>query len=105
MEITFLLEMLTKEKLLDELKRLKPELEKKYKVKSIGLFGSYLKDNISEKNDIDILVEFYKGADLFDYIGLNLFLKEIFHKNVDLVSKTALRDKLRKYILKDVVYL
>ncbi|MFO7794608.1 MAG: nucleotidyltransferase family protein [Promethearchaeia archaeon] len=105
MQITFLLEMLTKEKILDELKRLKPELEEKYKVKSIGLFGSYLNDDVSEKSDIDILVEFYKGADLFDYIGLNLFLEKTFNKKVDLVSKPALRDELRNYILKDVAYL
>lgn len=105
MKTPFLLEMLTKEKILKKLKKLKPQLEKKYKVKEIGLFGSYLNRNVEEKNDIDILVEFDKGADLFDYIGLNLFLEEIFHKKVDLVSKLALRDELKKHILQEVVYL
>ncbi|HNI90772.1 MAG TPA: nucleotidyltransferase domain-containing protein [Leptospiraceae bacterium] len=43
-----------KEKLLS----LKPELIEKYKIKRIGLFGSFANGTFHDKSDIDILVEF-----------------------------------------------
>lgn len=96
--------MLDKNEILAILKNLKEELEKQYKVKKIGLFGSYSKEPSSEKSDIDILVEFHPGADLFDFIGLNLFLEEKFNNNVELISKPALRDELKEDITKSVIY-
>ena len=47
-----------KKALKEKIKELKPVLEKKYKVKSIGLFGSFARDEANEDSDIDILVEF-----------------------------------------------
>ena len=52
--------MLTKEEILEKFKENKEEI-KKYGVKKIGLFGSYVRGNQKEKSDIDILVEFEKG--------------------------------------------
>jgi uncharacterized protein len=96
--------MLDKNEILDILKELKKELKDEYKVKNIGLFGSYSKKNYSAESDIDILVEFYQGADLFDYIGLNLFLEEKFQHKVDLVSKSAVREELKEEIMSSVIY-
>lgn len=50
------------------------------------------------------MVEFHPGADLFDFIGLNLFLEEKFNNNVDLISKPASRDELKEDITKSVIY-
>lgn len=96
--------MLDKNEILDILKELKEELKNEYKVKNIGLFGSYSKKNYSAESDIDILVEFYQGADLFDFIGLNLFLEEKFRHKVDLVSKSAVREELKEEIMGSVIY-
>jgi len=48
------------------LKKIKPEIMKKYKVKEIGVFGSFARGEETEESDIDILVTFEEGATLFD---------------------------------------
>lgn len=93
-----------KEEILSILKSLKSEIKKKYKVKNLGLFGSYVKKEQKETSDIDILVEFEEDADLFHLIGLSLFLEESFNTKVDVVSKSALKKELRDIILQEVIY-
>ena len=96
--------MKSKEEILSILKKLKNEIQSKYKVKNIGLFGSYINNMQKEKSDIDLLVEFEEDADLLHYMGLLLFLEENFNKKVDLVSKFALKEELREHILEEVIY-
>ena len=94
----------TKEEILSILKNLKSEIKTKYRVKNLGLFGSYVKKEQKETSDIDILVEFEDDADLFHLIGLSLFLEENLNIKVDVVSKSALKKELRENILQEVIY-
>ena len=94
----------SKEEILTILKKLKNELKSNYKIKNIGLFGSYVNNKQKEASDIDILVEFEENADLFHYIGLSLFLEEYFNKKVDVISKFALKEELREHILQEAIY-
>jgi len=80
------------------------DLLKRYGVKRIGLFGSYVKDQQREDSDIDILVE-VEGISLLDFVGLELKLTEILGRKVDLVSAKALKPYVKPYILKEVEYL
>lgn len=96
--------MTIKEEVLKRLRETKPEVKKKYRVKEIALFGSFVRSEQKETSDIDILVEFEENADLFDLVGLALFLEEKLKRKVDVVPKAALRDELRGYILRDVIY-
>ena len=93
-----------KEEILRILKKLKEDIKIKYKVKSIGIFGSYINNEQTDDSDIDFLVEFEENADLFHYVGLTLFLEEQFNKKVDVISKPALKEELRKNILQEVIY-
>ena len=93
-----------KEEILSILKNLKSEIKTKYRVKNLGLFGSYVKKEQQEASDIDILVDFEEDADLFHLIGLSLFLEENFNVKVDVVSKSALKEELRDNILQEVIY-
>jgi len=93
-----------KEDILRILKNLKEDIKIKYKVKSIGIFGSYINNEQTDDSDIDFLVEFEEKADLFHYVGLTLFLEEQFNKKVDVISKPALKEELRKKILQEVIY-
>ena len=93
-----------KEEILSLLKNLKSEIKTKYRVKNLGLFGSYVKKELQEASDIDILVDFEEDADLFHLIGLSLFLEENFNVKVDVVSKSALKEELRDNILQEVIY-
>jgi len=94
----------SKEEVFIIIQKLKNEIKTKYKVKSIGLFGSYVSNKQKDTSDIDFLVEFEDDADLFHYIGLSLFLEEYFKKKVDVISKPALKEELRESILQEVIY-
>lgn len=97
--------MTTKEKVLKVLKDSKPEIKNKYKVKKLGLFGSYVSGEYKKTSDIDILVDFEENADLFDFIGLSMYLEEKLKQKVEVVSKNALRDEIKDNILLQVIYI
>jgi len=94
----------SKEEILDKLKNVKKNLKIKYKVKSIGLFGSYVSNKQIATSDIDFLVEFDNDADLFHFVGLSRYLEEIFNTKVDVISKPTLKEELKQQILKEVIY-
>jgi len=91
------------EKYLAILSPLKPEMAARYMVKEIGIFGSVVRGEESQTSDVDVLVEFEEGADLFHLIGLALFLEEALQRKVDVVSRRALRAELRSSVLQEVV--
>jgi len=91
------------EDVLTKLRELKPILAARYKVRELSLFGSFVRGEQNLSSDIDLLAEFDSEADLFDWIGLALYLEEIFQRPVDVVSKDALRAELRESVLHQVV--
>ncbi|HDG97157.1 MAG TPA: nucleotidyltransferase [Desulfobacterales bacterium] len=95
------------EEILRILKEHKDELFNKYKVKEIGLFGSYRRGEDREKSDVDILVEFEPDAkiSLLDFIEIEIYLSELLGKRVDLVEKSGLKPRIGKHILQEVIYL
>ena len=94
-------------KMLDEIKNIlaqhKEELRRKYKVKEIGIFGSYIRGEQRKKSDVDILVEFKEPIGL-EFIELAEFLENILEVKVDLVSKGAIKPNRRRYIEEDLIY-
>ncbi|AEK19775.1 nucleotidyltransferase family protein [Methanococcus maripaludis] len=96
-------------KTLFELKKIIHEnrdaLIKKYKVKTLGIFGSYVRNEQKETSDIDVLVEFQENSINFDnYMGLKYYLEDLFQKDVDLVIKDDLKVEIKNYILNEVEY-
>ncbi|MBC7105959.1 MAG: nucleotidyltransferase family protein [Firmicutes bacterium] len=89
------------------LENLKPELAKKYKIKEIGVFGSWVRGEQKKNSDIDILVEFEEnaGISLFDFIEIEDYLRKKVGIKVDLVEKKALKPYIGKNILREVIYL
>lgn len=85
------------------LKSQKQLLKEKFQVKKIGVFGSFARGEESKDSDIDILVEFYEpiGWEFFD---LQDYLKDILRREVDLVTKKALKPQIKTVILNEVKY-
>lgn len=83
-----------KMKSLEEIKKIsiehKEELRKKFKVKELGIFGSYVKKEEKRESDIDVLVTFEKPIVLFEFIDLEEYLENLLETKVDLVSKKGL---------------
>lgn len=72
----------------------------KYEVATIALFGSYVRGEQNRKSDTDFLIEF-KEPTFRNYIGLLSELKRLIGREVDLVSKDALKKRIKPYILKE----
>lgn len=95
---------MTKEHIKNTIKQHKNVLSG-YGIKSLSLFGSYIRGEENEKSDIDLLVEFNKTIDLFNFIGLENYLSDICGRKVDLVMKSSLKPRIKDQILKEAVAL
>ncbi|WP_322493513.1 nucleotidyltransferase family protein [Chloroflexus sp.] len=95
--------MLNAETILATLKELQPIIATRYKAAAIGLFGSFARGEQTATRDIDLLADFAESADVFDVIGLALYLEEIFQRPVDVAPKRALRAELQDAVLGEVV--
>jgi len=91
------------EEIREIIRRRMPELKEKFKVKRIGVFGSFVHDKQNSSSDIDIIVEFKEPVG-FEFLRLKVYLEEIFGRDVDLITPNALRPEIRDKILKEVVY-
>lgn len=83
----------------------KDVLRKKYKVRNIGIFGSFARGEQRANSDIDVLVEFEGLPDIFLLIDLEDYLKNLTKRKVDVVRKNAVRDELKDIIAKEVMYI
>ena len=91
------------EKIIFKLRRNKVILKEKYNVKSIQIFGSYIRGEQKKGSDLDVLVEFYETIDLFKFMELEAFLSEKLGMKVDLVMKDTLKPRIKERILKEAV--
>ncbi|OIN96177.1 hypothetical protein AUJ66_07005 [Candidatus Desantisbacteria bacterium CG1_02_38_46] len=96
---------MTKDEIINILSTQLPFIQKQFYVKEIGVFGSFVKQEYSEESDIDVLVELdNRHNDLFNFIRLKDYLEELFHKEVDLVMKGAIKPRIKDKILKEAIY-
>lgn len=87
-----------------KLELLKPELKEKFKVNTIGFFGSYVRGEQKKTSDLDVLVDFYEPISLFRFIDLEDFLSQQLEVKVDLVMRDALKPRIKDSILNEAIY-
>jgi predicted nucleotidyltransferase len=80
------------------------DIFKKYQVKNLAIFGSFVKNQQRKNSDLDFLVEF-DNATFDNYMGLWKELKRLFHRKIDLINKSALKEKIKPHILKSAEWL
>jgi uncharacterized protein len=85
----------------------KDEVSRKYKVREIGIFGSFVRGEQKKRSDIDILVEFDASniPGLLKLSQMERYLQKLLRQKVDLVIKSGIRPELKRGILKEVVYI
>ena len=88
-----------------QLKEQYPRLSSQYKIESLGLFGSYVRNEQQEDSDLDLLVSFFETPSFFTFLELENCLSDILDTKVDLVMKDALKPNIGKQILREVVML
>ncbi len=95
---------MNKQQVLTLLSQHRDEIAKKFAVEHLALFGSTARGEAREDSDVDVLVEF-KGPATFDgYMGLKFYLEDLFHAKVDLVTKDAVKPRMRPIIEKDMIH-
>ncbi len=95
---------MTREEIEKILQELYPILHRKFKVKRIGLFGSFVKNRQTEKSDIDILVSFFEPVGL-EFFEAQSLLEEKLGKKVDLVPDDCIKPEFKEMILQEVSYI
>jgi hypothetical protein len=82
-----------------------PELKRQWPIKSLGVFGSFARDDARDESDIDILVEFDQPIGLFEFFRLEEALEKIMGRRVDLATRAALKPFMAQNIMRDLVML
>ena len=80
-----------------------PRLQREYAVRSLGLFGSYIRGKQKKRSDLDILVDFEEVPGMFRFLDLERELSQLLDVRVDLVQKEALKPAIGKRILQEVL--
>ena len=96
--------MYSKARILEILKDRKPDLQKRYPICELGLFGSYARGDFNEKSDIDILVDFNDRIDGFDYIRLAHEFEDTFNYKIDLVSRKGIKPGYLPFVEKNLIH-
>jgi len=97
--------MLKSKEILAILSSSKDEVRKRFKAEIKGIFGSYTRGEQKKESDLDIIVKFYKGATLFDLVGLADYLEEKLKVKVDIVPDDTIREEIKNEVLKETVFI
>ncbi|MCK5226256.1 MAG: nucleotidyltransferase family protein [Planctomycetes bacterium] len=79
------------------------QIQKTFSVRRLSLFGSAARDEMADKSDVDILVEFEKKATFDAFMDLKFYLEDLLGITVDLVTDNALRPQIRKAIKGEII--
>lgn len=93
----------TLQNIVDILRQHKPELQRKYPISRLGVFGSYARGEATEKSDIDIAVEI-SGVMGLDFVAMADEIEDLFGIKTDVVPKRAIKPKYLPFVEKDIIY-
>ncbi|MDD2754926.1 MAG: nucleotidyltransferase family protein [Methanothrix sp.] len=82
----------------------KPIIRQRFKVKEIGIFGSFVRGEQNDTSDLDLLIDFEEPIGLIHYVGLQNYLSDKIGERVDLITKSGLKPRISSHILKEVIY-
>ena len=82
----------------------KSEIESRFGVAALSLFGSVARDKAGTESDVDILVTFVKTPGMFGFLALKEYLEYLLKCPVDLVTKNALKYQFREQILQEAIH-
>ena len=96
--------MLSTKEIIAILKKFKAESALKYGITSLGLFGSFARNQQRETSDVDVFVTL-KESDFFVLERIKEELESLIHSNIDIVNyRDSLRNSFKQNILNDAIY-
>ncbi|MCP3930339.1 MAG: nucleotidyltransferase family protein [Bacteroidetes bacterium] len=81
----------------------KTELQDKFNIESLSVFGSVSKGEETTASDIDILVRYRKVPGFFAFLDLKRYLEDLTGRPVDLVTENGLKRQLKEKILQEAI--
>lgn len=99
----FLRIMYTLETILERLRACKPELQRKYPIGRLGVFGSYARGEATENSDIDVAVEL-NGPMGLNFVAMANEIENLFGIKVDVVPKRSIKATHLPSVEKDILY-
>lgn len=72
-------------------------------VKSLAVFGSVAQGKAKAGSDLDLLVDFNTPATFDQYMTLKFFLEDLFQCRIDLVTRKALKPRMRAHVEKEAI--
>ena len=93
---------MTRDEVLHVLRQHRRELDP-FGVTSLALFGSVARNEASDRSDVDLLVEFGGPARFDHFMDLKFHLEAILGRPVDLVTRSALKPRLRPIVEREAV--
>jgi uncharacterized protein len=97
--------MKTLDEIVGQLRRMQPDLRRRYRIREMGVFGSYVRGEQTEGSDLDILVGLGEGIGLMELAGLQQDLSDALGVRVDLIMKESLKRRIGRRILSEAVML
>jgi predicted nucleotidyltransferase len=97
--------MRTLDEVIAQLRRMQPDLRRRYPIREIGVFGSYARGEQTGSSDVDVVVDLGEGVGLLELAGLQQDLSDALGVKVDLVMKDALKRGMARRILSEAVML
>lgn len=94
---------MNKQAVLRRLKDSFEEIRQRFSVKSLSIFGSAARDQVTDTSDVDVLVAFDRKADFDTFMDLKFYLEELLGTGVDLVTDKALRPQVRRAIEREMI--
>jgi uncharacterized protein len=79
------------------------DLRSKFKVKSLFIFGSYVRNEQTELSDVDVLIEYTEPISLFWLVDTELYLSDLLGIKVDLIMKHSVRPEIKASVLREAV--
>ena len=98
--------MVTQNQILNYLSANKQTISRKYRLKKMGIFGSYARNEQTHNSDIDLLIEFEENTS--DLTTKKDFLRKemqsVFNIPVDICREKYIKPIFRQQILTDAIY-
>lgn len=94
---------MTTTEVIERLKAVKPQLQEKYTVDELALFGSYSRNEQTPQSDIDILVSHTSPLG-FRFLDMVYELDNLFDTEIQVVSKSGIQPKYLAAIQSDLIY-
>ncbi|ACK68764.1 DNA polymerase beta domain protein region [Gloeothece citriformis PCC 7424] len=84
--------------------QVKSRVQEKYQISELGIFGDYVKGDIQENSQVNILIDYTEPPSLLDLVDLEYYLSDLLKVKADVISKNGLKGKRREKILSEVIY-